>query len=237
MMGTSHATSGALGWLLIAPAAASVVAAPAEGKALAAGAIVAAGAALLPDLDHPDSTVAHTLGPVTGALSRGVHLVAGGHRQATHSLLFALLAGLVTHFVAMWSDVAALLIFWAMAALALKALHLTPPKMSSGKKALFIAALATLLAWLVNQYMPGDWWWLGWAVGLGSFLHLVGDGCTPGGVPLLWPWRKRMAVVLIPHTGHWAETKVLTPLMGVATLYLLYRNVWPEIVAASPWGG
>jgi len=224
-----------LGWLLIVPAAAGLVAAPAEGKALLAGTIVAAGAALLPDLDHPESTVAHTLGPVSAGLSRGVSLLAGGHRQATHSIAFAVAAGLVTHFLAVWSDVAALLVFWAMAALAIKALHLTPPRMSSGKKAVFTAGLATLLAWLVNQYMPGDWWWLGWAVGLGAFLHLVGDGCTPGGVPLLWPWRKRMAIVVIPHTGHWLETKVLTPLMGVATLFLLYKLVLPDLASVLPW--
>lgn len=237
MMGTSHATAGALGWLLTVPVAAGIVAAPVEGKVLIAGTIATAGAALLPDLDHPDATIARTLGPITEGISKLVHLIAGGHRQATHSILFAVLAGLATHFIAAWSPVAALIIFWSLTSLALKALHLTPPRISHNKKALFIVAEATLIAWAVNQYMPGNWWWLGIAVGLGSFLHLgpLGDCLTPEGVPFLWPWRKRFALPVIAHTGNALETRVITPIMAVATVYLIYRNIWPDLEQRLPW--
>ena len=37
-----------------------------------AGAIVCAGAAMLPDLDHPSATIAQTFGPITWGLSKAV---------------------------------------------------------------------------------------------------------------------------------------------------------------------
>src|SRR5262249_58128556 len=90
-MGHTHAISGAALWLAaagtvdrFAPALAS------HGVAeTAAAALVCAGAAMLPDLDHPNSTVAHALGPVTHRLARGVARVSGGRRPATHPLAFA----------------------------------------------------------------------------------------------------------------------------------------------------
>ena len=51
-----------------------------------------AGAALLPDLDHPGGTIANCFGPVSRAVARTVHRISGGHREATHSMLFAALA-------------------------------------------------------------------------------------------------------------------------------------------------
>jgi membrane-bound metal-dependent hydrolase YbcI (DUF457 family) len=233
MMGTSHTTSGALGWLLIAPAAAAIVAAPMEGKVLVAGMIACAGAALLPDLDHPKSTIAYTLGPVTHGLARLVNLLAGGHRQATHSILFAVLMGVGTQLLVMWSDVAALIIFWCMTALALKSLKLTPPKTSNNIKGLVIAGEATLVAWLVSTYLPGEWWWLGIAVGLGCLIHIFGDCLTPEGVPFFWPARWRGSIPLIPHTGSFLEVGILTPLMTIGVLYLLYRQFAGDL--PLPW--
>jgi membrane-bound metal-dependent hydrolase YbcI (DUF457 family) len=112
MLGKSHALSGTVGWLT---GCALLTAAGHTPTALtvAAGAAVSTGAALLPDLDHPESTVARTLGPVTrwaaigvaatAAHLRGVscrHCLAGrdrgGHRGVTHTAVGAILAGLVT---------------------------------------------------------------------------------------------------------------------------------------------
>ncbi len=52
---------------------------------------VCAGAAVLPDIDHPASTVARCLGPLTGLLARIVVIVSGGHRRGTHSAVGAAL--------------------------------------------------------------------------------------------------------------------------------------------------
>ncbi|WP_262925695.1 metal-dependent hydrolase [Kocuria atrinae] len=62
------------------------------------GALICAGAALLPDIDHPSGTVARSLPPFSGWLARIVSRLSGGHRRGTHSviglLVFTLLAWL-----------------------------------------------------------------------------------------------------------------------------------------------
>ena len=106
MMGKSHALSGAVGWL---GGCAGLVALghDLDLVPVAAGAAVASGFALLPDIDHPSSTVSRTLGPITRLISRGVSGAAaafskatcdhcerrpgqGGHRLVTHTVPFAL---------------------------------------------------------------------------------------------------------------------------------------------------
>ena len=90
MLGFSHATSGALGWFLAAPAVANLIGQPLTAPELAVGAVACAGAALIPDLDHPQATIAWTFGPISKAAARLTALLAGGHRQGTHSLLFSI---------------------------------------------------------------------------------------------------------------------------------------------------
>src|SRR4051812_31579494 len=85
-MGRTHAVSGGLAFAASAPLL------PAVGVHLGAvgllfGVVAAAGAALLPDLDHLGSSVARALGPVSSALARVVAVASGGHRQGTHSLV------------------------------------------------------------------------------------------------------------------------------------------------------
>lgn len=235
MMGTSHATSGAFGWMLAGPAVAGFIASPLGGKEIAAGLVVCAGAALLPDLDHPQATIARTLGPVTHLMARGVSLLAGGHRQATHSLLFCVAAGVGTLALVKWSPIAAVVIMWFMAALALRALHIVLPGVSDGLKGLVIAGEAALITWVAAEFIPGEWWWLGLAVGLGCLLHLAGDCLTPEGVPFLWPLRWRGSIPLIPRTGSFMETGIVTPLMGLGTAWLAYRMILPGGFGSIDW--
>ena len=114
MMGHSHALTGAVAWLGLAPVLAGlpllnessrfietgIMAGALKPPELIAGALVCAGAAMLPDLDHPSATIAQTFGPLTWGLSKAVNWLAGGHRAATHSLLFAIGAGVGAHFLA-----------------------------------------------------------------------------------------------------------------------------------------
>lgn len=44
-----------------------------------------AGFGVLPDIDHPDSGIAHSMGPVTRGLARLINRMSGGHRKGTHS--------------------------------------------------------------------------------------------------------------------------------------------------------
>src|SRR3954471_2883080 len=91
MMGHTHALAGATTWLAAVPLLAEhgMRMTPAE---VVAGSVVCAGAGMLPDLDHHDGSIANAFGPVTRILCRGVAAVSGGHRHATHSLAFCLLA-------------------------------------------------------------------------------------------------------------------------------------------------
>lgn len=110
MLGRSHALSGAVGWIGGCALFAQAGHQP-SWTTVVVGGLVSAGFALLPDLDHPGSTVARTLGPVTKALAWVVAFSAaaarksscghcagdqdrGGHRAATHTTLGALVAGL-----------------------------------------------------------------------------------------------------------------------------------------------
>lgn len=235
MMGTSHATSGALGWIAIVPWVAGATAAVTfDTPAILAGTLACAGAALLPDLDHPQSTVAYSLGPFTHVIAKGVNLLAGGHRQATHSLLFAVFMGVVTQIAVTLSNVAAILIMWFLTALALRSLGLVPPKTSHNIKGLVIAVEATAVVWAMTYFMPGQWLWLGFAVGLGCLLHLFGDCLTPEGVPFFWPHKWRGSIPIISRTGNFLEVGIITPIMGLATLWFL----WQQLNAANinwPW--
>ena len=185
MMGRTHALSGAVGMLAVTPAVSAVTPSltPHGPVALAAGTVVAAGAALLPDLDHPRATVARSLGPVTGALSKVVAAVSGGHRQATHSVAGVLLAaglfGVAGSAGGWWAWVPVTL----LAGLAVAAVGLSKPVAAWAGAGLVVAASAVAGVDLGS--------WLGLSVAIGCAAHLAGDCATVQGCPLLWPWRRR----------------------------------------------
>lgn len=118
MLGRSHALSGAVGWLA-GCATVAVVGVHPQSVTVAVGAAVSAGFALAPDIDHPSSTVARTLGPVSRLFAHGVAGLAGaarrgscdhcraesdrgGHRAATHTGVFAAVLGVVVAGLAGW---------------------------------------------------------------------------------------------------------------------------------------
>lgn len=211
MLGHSHATSGSLAW------AGAVCLAPMVGVyphwgAITAGLVSTAGAALLPDLDHPEATIAHCLGPLSRALAVLVNRVSGGHRHATHSLLACALTPLTV-----WAGDAVfgrpftIGVLFVLFALGIRALRLAP-----GLVAL-TAAGASVSAW----FLLPDLSWLPWSVAAGMLAHLGGDCLTPGGCPLLWPHRRRYMLAVVRRTGNVFETAVLAPLFAVGAVALL----------------
>lgn len=232
MMGHSHALSGALVWLAAAPGLAALVpvaehaTVPAE---LLAGALVCAGAAMLPDLDHPKATIAQTFGPVTWVLSRAVNGIAGGHRQATHSLLFCAAAGVGTHLLAQWHTVARDVVVVLMIGLALRALAVGVPGRTL-TSAMLNVLLTTALVVIFHSFGVG-YGWLGLAVAIGSLAHVVGDCLTERGCPVLWPIKARW---LLPYkigfkTGKWFEQRFLAPALSVGIVVLLYLRLMPDV--------
>jgi membrane-bound metal-dependent hydrolase YbcI (DUF457 family) len=195
------------------------------------GTVLCAGAALLPDLDHHDGTIANFLGPVSKLLCRFVAWASGGHRHATHSVLFVALMGFGS-----WAGVSYLgrgftmgLSFFLLA-LAIKALRLHPP--GEGVESwLTIVGLAALGTFAMDKWLPDAPGWLPYAVALGTLAHLLGDCLTKKGAPLLWPHKQRYEIVLIKRSGNDMETKVLVPIMSVATVaLLLFSTVGPTVL-------
>lgn len=212
MMGLTHSTSGTTAW------AAAAAVAPLAGihphlPAIIAGSLTTAGAALLPDIDHPEATIAFTFGPVSKVAAEYVHRVSGGHRHATHSFAFA---GSV--FAATWLGVAsagpvfALPVLFVLFAFAIRALKLARGALLTVTVLITVGAAAAL---------NGDYGWLPVAVGLGSLTHLAGDCLTREGCPLLWPHRGHYMLPVIRRTGNDVERWLFAPGFAVATLALL----------------
>jgi membrane-bound metal-dependent hydrolase YbcI (DUF457 family) len=210
-MGHSHALSGATGWAATCCLAPAVGARPHWG-AITAGLLATAGAALLPDADHPSAVIAYTFGPVTKAVTRVVHRLSGGHRHATHSLLFAALIPLLTWLGdalgGRWFEIAALFLLFTFAA---RALRIAPGASSS------FGALATVAVW----FLLPDLSWLPWSVAAGILAHLAGDCLTKEGCPLLWPHRAHYMLPVVQRTGNLVETLLFAPLFTLGTIALL----------------
>ncbi|WP_194908494.1 metal-dependent hydrolase [Catenulispora rubra] len=231
MLGHSHATSGGLAWAAAASALPmSVLAYPAmhgstahiQAKDLLFGTFITAGAALLPDIDHPNGTIAHSVGPITHNLCKGVSKISGGHRHATHSLAFV---AAVTY--GTWAGEKYLgryftlgLVFF-MLVLAVRALNLCPPgeKLEAYGPCILLAGGGTVL---MDRWIASAPSWLPFAIGLGALTHLAGDCLTDHGCRLFWPFTLRTGIPLIQRTGNKMETWFLAPVMAVGCAVLLY---------------
>ena len=215
MMGRSHVLMGAAGWLALAPKVAEATGHPLNPAVLAASTVACAGAALLPDLDHEHGTLAHALGPISRVATELVADFSGGHRHATHSLVFGAGMGALAAVALTSRWLLMLVLAGFLAAAAVRALDL--PRVGWPRSYL-LAALGTAAA---ARWLPGPWPWLPPAVTAGCWLHLVGDLLTPRGVPLLWPlpWRLEWPLVDVDTAG-WRETRLIAPALMVAVLWL-----------------
>ncbi|MBP2341083.1 membrane-bound metal-dependent hydrolase YbcI (DUF457 family) [Saccharothrix coeruleofusca] len=237
MMGRTHALTGLCAGLALAPAADTT----AQGALVA---VVTAGFALLPDLDHPRARASRLLGPVTGLLSRVLRAASrwlyartkgprdephtGEHRHATHTLAFAVLTGtciaLGTWGLGTWFAAGTCLLGVVLAADAL------------GDWVLVVAGIAGT-AWWVPGYpveaLAGTGLWLGIAAGTGCLVHCLGDALTLSGCPFLWPlpiagetWYEiRPPRPLRFRTGGVVEQVVVFPAFVVVAVALAYGAV------------
>ena len=232
MMGHTHALSGAAVWFAAVPVI-GMVYMPLRLPDIAAGAIICAGAALLPDLDHPSATIAHTYGVLTELLSRAVNAVSGGHRHLTHSFFFVVLAAGITEGMAQLSPVAVQVFVALLIGIGLRGLAIGVPRRRVGSAVVNAMVNAGLLGGFALLHV--EYRWIGFAVGLGCLVHLVGDCITTEGCPLLWPWSARISVPVIPRTGGRVERRLVTPLLLAAMAVLAYRAVLPQAAVAGAW--
>jgi membrane-bound metal-dependent hydrolase YbcI (DUF457 family) len=225
MMGPSHALSGAAVWLAGCWVLDRFAGYEQPATAVAVGAAVCAGGALLPDLDmsgkvtsnRGGATVARTFGvfplfvaEVIEKVSLGVYHATklsddadreNGHRTLTHTIPFAVLVGWgTTALCARFGRSAVVPILFLMLGLALRGLFHEWARRAGWVVVSLVSAGAAYCAFLV---LPADRGYpmLGLAVGLGCLVHLLGDAVTNAGVPLLWPiptGRRRWRMIGLP---------------------------------------
>lgn len=248
MMGPSHALCGAAAWVAVTADYTLHVAGlsvpvgwglmPVGDAGVVTGALLCAGAALLPDIDHPGGTVARSLPPFSGWLARGVSRIAGGHRRGTHSVLGVAVLGILawlSQTVSIpvgdglrWLAHSGDLLFleqladalpgqvWPLAALlsvllmsfAVKVLAFIPDRVS---RANWIAA--GTLGVVVGLHPPEHPWWFVVAVVLGCVVHLLGDLITVRGIHLLWPLRLSLP---LPDSVYRGQSFFRWPILGRA---------------------
>lgn len=206
MMGYSHAVTGAAGWLAITSTSSLAlgVYGPGSSAVILAGSLLCAGAAMAPDADHGQASIAHSLPPVTRWMAQGIGALSGGHRHGTHSIIGVAVFTLFTWLMSFWViDVDGRTV-----------------ALGSGIMAVFLVAFATktfglhrslgtgvvgdilgsgIGPWIValgtagaaTWYLDERWAWLPVCMAVGCFIHVLGDSLTVQGVPWLWPWNPK----------------------------------------------
>lgn len=145
-------------------------------------AFLVAGAALLPDADHPKATFAYTAGPISHGISHVVAVLFGGHRQGLHS--FAGIGAMILATLALgtwWPN------NWCLGVLAaLLAMLVAGGLAATGFRRHGLEALVAgcVLAGVAVVTVRADLWWL---VALGMALHIFEDEFTGHGCALFWP--------------------------------------------------
>ncbi|WP_371494236.1 metal-dependent hydrolase [Kitasatospora sp. NBC_00374] len=214
MMGPAHSLSGAAAWLGVG-AAASALDRPMPWPVLLAGALICAGAALAPDLDHKAATISRAFGPISRNLCEIIDKLSyaaykstrkpgdprrsGGHRTLTHTWVWAVMCGAgaagICVFGGRWGVLAVLFVHMV---LAIEGLLWKAARMSSD---ILVWLLGVCSAWMIADILdkPGngsDWLfaepgqqylWVGLPIVLGALVHCIGDALTVSGCPVLWP--------------------------------------------------
>jgi len=250
VMGPTHAVSGALVGLVVADLLPPDWGAPASTAETFAFAAVCSGAALLPDLDTAQSTVARSFGPVSQTFAKGVDAVSlgyysltkgsrdrkrrGGHRTMSHPALFAALLGAgVSALVASFGREAIIGVLFVTLGLALRGLFGSWAKKRGWVVVTLSAAAVSVLSWTwFPQEVASTG--LGVAVALGCATHCLGDAITKEGIPFLAPfvpwrgsrwWEIKLPSVLSIRAGGAFELGILGPALTVAAVAMAVWSV------------
>lgn len=241
MMGPGHALSGAAAGFMAAFTA-DVVGQPVTPATAILAAGLAAGAALLPDLDHPAATVSDSFGPVTNVLAVGLSRLSsavyhgtklprdenrdGGHRGLTHTWAFAVVVGgALTAGIRLGGRAVVLVALFVLLSLALRGLMADTTRRHGWMATTLAAGALTVLA---GATLPAEQAgpWLGAVVTLGCLVHCWGDSLTVMGCPWMWPIPiagRAWYPIGVPgalrfKAGSATETRVVMPLLGLATI-------------------
>jgi len=259
MMGAHHAACGAAAWVALttniyvdlSAAADKIAVLPqhldlgfglldVSPVGIVSGALVTAGAAMLPDADHHNATIAHSLPPLSNVMCAGIGKVSGGHRHGTHSVagiaafvFVAWLAGLWTYNLAGFGTIypGAGILSVLLVAFAAKALKIIPDKMRKSPWAVGLTTGA-----FITFFAPQEQGWFPIAMGIGVIVHILGDMMTTEGCNLAWPsaikppkmianlpllkqcWHSNgyMTIPVLGHAGSIREWLLLVPIGAYA---------------------
>lgn len=210
--------------------------------------VVCGGAGLLCDLDTTQSTAAKSLGLVTKLIARGVaagslviyHATRSpgdvvdrksGHRAASHTIPFCVLAGGLVGLLCLLSPIAAAVSCALLGGLLACGFR---------KAGLLLAVSTGAVSWWTLTSYSGWSWLLSVAVFVGCLVHILGDTITCSGTPILWPLvsgGKRWRLVSTPITftaGDSVETGVVAPLLVVSLVVAVsaVTGLLPAVVSA-----
>lgn len=274
MMGPSHSLSGlAVGLAGVAIYNSNVPTASQIDPVVAImGIIITAGAALAPDIDSHSATAVRSFGvfgelahKLVNGLSVGLHSATrtkydskttDGHRTLFHTIIMALVAGVVTTLlclptwpITLWGHEAT---FGQLMAIILMAIYLNLMLAGIFDKVIknvrrkygpyILMAFSLITTLVVSFFLPASgetsgistYAWLGIAVALGNLTHLAGDAITKAGIPAFWPLKirgKRWYDVALPSfmrisAGGTLEYALIVPLLTIATVGLLVWNIF-----------
>lgn len=170
-----------------------------------------AGAAIAPDLDHPNATASRSIGFVSALASAIVQSVsanvyqhtrtrrdrknADGHRGITHTPFvgvpaLGLLFGAIPAIAGLWGNEpgrwSVAVIIWLFLVWALRAL---PPKHKALRDYITATVLTGLAYLALSRTYAGQMpLFVGLAIGLGTLVHTLGDALTDYGAPLFFPF-------------------------------------------------
>ena len=191
---------------------------------------VAAGAGVIPDLDHPDARPSKHFGICTRLVSRALNSASGGHRFGTHSFLFAALLGVISWLAWLFPDeFGRLAASIACAFCASVGLTLAGPSLGIRIPSAVSVASAVIPAWYAWVYFDRISPFL-WVLAAGGVIvHIACDAVTKGGVPLFWPFTKKRFMLGLFRVGGRGES-----VAGVIGVLGFGAGVWHVIVTAPP---
>lgn len=230
-----HACTGALAGALTSSAIGGLTGAELGAAGTAVGALLGAGAALLPDLDAGGATAYRSGGPITGIVGEAFQALArlayrttrlphdppgdGEHRGLVHTPLFAVALGLLVALGALitpWVTAVAMVLVLAPG---IGALSRSGPRWVRRRlhthrdlPAMLVAILITAVLWMSGA-MTELGWYAGASITIGMIIHSCGDSATRSGVPWSWPLRRSCDKCATKTTGckgsRWRRSHVL----------------------------
>jgi hypothetical protein len=207
-----HACSGALAGALTSSAIGGLTGAELGAAGTAVGALLGAGAALLPDLDADGATAYRSGGPITGVIGELFQALArvayrttrlphdppgdGEHRGLVHTPLFAVGLGLLVALGALISPWVTTIVLVLVLAPGISALSRSGPRWvrrnlrTHRDLPALIAAVLVTTGLSMSGAMNELGWWAGASITVGMIVHSAGDSATRSGIPWCWPFRR-----------------------------------------------